>query len=41
VFVDETQLDDAVAVLKADEGAISDEELARQSEEAGRAAGEQ
>ena len=41
VFVDEAQLDDALAVLKADEGAISDEELARQSEEAGRTVGEQ
>jgi hypothetical protein len=41
VFVDESQLEQALAVLKADEGAISDEELARQSEEAGRRAGEQ
>jgi hypothetical protein len=41
VFVEEAQLDDALAVLQADEGSISDEELARQSEEAGREAGEQ
>jgi hypothetical protein len=41
VFVDEAQLDDAIALLKADVGAISDEELTRQSEEAGRDAGEQ
>jgi hypothetical protein len=41
VFVEEAQLANAIAALKADEGAISDEELARQSEEAGRKAGEQ
>jgi hypothetical protein len=41
VFVEEAQLDDALAVLRSGEGAISDEALARQSEEAGRAAGEQ
>jgi hypothetical protein len=41
VFVDEAQLDNAIAVLQADEGAVSDEELARQSEEAGREASEQ
>ncbi|HWF31473.1 MAG TPA: hypothetical protein VG188_02835 [Solirubrobacteraceae bacterium] len=40
VFVEQAQLEDALAVLKSGEGAISDEELARQSEEAGRAAGE-
>ena len=41
VFVDESQLDRAVAILKADESAISDEELTRQSEQAAREAGEQ
>jgi hypothetical protein len=40
VFVNEADLDRARAMLKADEGQFSDEELARLSEEAGREANE-
>jgi hypothetical protein len=40
VMVDAKDLDRARAVLAADEGAFSDEELARLSEEAGREADE-
>jgi hypothetical protein len=36
VYVDEVDFDRAAALLKEDEDPISDEELARQSEEAGR-----
>jgi hypothetical protein len=41
VFVNEKDLARARSVLKADEGAFSDDELARLSEEAGREANEQ
>lgn len=41
VFVEESQLDRALAVLKADEGSVSDEELTRQSEAAVGEANEQ
>ncbi len=40
VLVDAKDLDRARAVLASEEGAFSDEELARLSEEAGREAGE-
>jgi hypothetical protein len=38
IFVNETDLDRAHAVLEADEGTFSDDELAQLSEEAGREA---
>jgi hypothetical protein len=41
VLVNETDLDRARAVLQADEGEFSEDELARLSEEAGREANEQ
>ncbi len=41
VFVKEADLDRARAVLKAEEGEFSEDELARLSEEAGREANEQ
>jgi hypothetical protein len=40
VYVSETDLDRARAVLEADEGAFSEDELARLSDEAGRKANE-
>ncbi|MGP0101014.1 MAG: putative signal transducing protein [Solirubrobacteraceae bacterium] len=40
VYVEAHDLDRAREVLKADEGSVSDEELTRLSEEAGREAGE-
>jgi hypothetical protein len=41
VYVEEHSLDRAREVLEADEGGVSDEELARLSDEAGREANEQ
>jgi hypothetical protein len=40
VLVDEAELDRAREVLKANEGAVSDDELARLSDEAGREPGQ-